>query len=76
MKVQPIQATPKEVRDFKLWEKGCKYDTLKQRNDELVEALEDCLIDVVKRCTDLKLDCTKYSTYIKANKALKSNEND
>ena len=59
-----------------LLEKGRKYDPLKQRNDELVEALKDCLIDVVKRCTDLKLDCTKYSTYIKANKALKNNEND
>ena len=43
----------------------------KQESAELLEALKDCLIDVTKRCTDLNLDCTEYSTWQKAAKAIK-----
>ena len=38
---------------------------------ELLEALKDCLNDVTSRCTDLNLDCTKYSTWQKATQAIK-----
>lgn len=38
---------------------------------ELKDALEDALTDVEMRCLSLGMDKTKYSTWIKANKALK-----
>ena len=47
---------------------------LEKQKAELSEALEECLPDVVARCTDLGLDCTKYSTYQKAKQAIKDAE--
>ena len=38
---------------------------------DLLEALKDTIIDVTKRCTNLGIDCTKYSTWINANNAIK-----
>ena len=45
---------------------------LADENKELLEALKDAIIDVTKRCTDLNMDCTKYSTWQKATTAIQN----